>query len=278
MQRPDETWHRLLNWTYGQAPSERLAAQILLAEGYTDLDPSHPLGGKDGGKDALCVKGGQKWLMAVYFPRGQQSIGQIQTKFEGDFAGVAKNGAAGIVFVTNQELTLGERSQLKALCGSVALEIYHLERIATILDQPHMDKVRQRFLYIDAPTETGLLLAAGWHGIARGALVDGCVQAVAVQQKIQTVAGEGIESFLTWQSRIPAKLFGRDAEMAELYRWATSDEPAPRVRLLTGMGGIGKTRLAVNWATVCGKRAGACAWSVRRTRMPLPMANTVICC
>jgi hypothetical protein len=35
--RPDETWHRLFNWTSGQAPSERLAEQILLSEGYTNL-------------------------------------------------------------------------------------------------------------------------------------------------------------------------------------------------------------------------------------------------
>ena len=52
--RWDETWHRLRNWTNGQSPSERLAAQILLNEGYTGLDPSYPLGGQDGGKDAIA--------------------------------------------------------------------------------------------------------------------------------------------------------------------------------------------------------------------------------
>ena len=52
--RWDETWHRLRDWTNGQAPSERLAAQILLSVGYTGLDPSHPLGGKDGMKDAVA--------------------------------------------------------------------------------------------------------------------------------------------------------------------------------------------------------------------------------
>ena len=50
--RWDETWHRLREWTNGQGPSERLSAQLLLSQGFTDLDPSHPLGGKDGGKDA----------------------------------------------------------------------------------------------------------------------------------------------------------------------------------------------------------------------------------
>jgi hypothetical protein len=245
MHRPDETRHRLLEWTASSALAEQLAAQIVLDQKFTDYQPSHPQGGPDGGKDALCKKGRKRWIVAVYFPLGQRRFSAIVKKFRGDFAGVAKNAAKGMVFVTNQKLTEGERAKLEALCGSVALEIYHLERMAMILDQPHMAPVRQQFLYLDAPTQTGLLLGVGWHSIELGALVNGCVQAVPVQQKIQTVAGEGIESFLTWQSRIPAKLVGRDAEMADLYGWATSEATAPRVRLLTGMGGIGKTRLAV---------------------------------
>ncbi len=64
--RDDETWHRLREWTKGQTPSERLAAQILIHEGLIDLDPSHPLGGKDGGKDAstLPVRCRPSWVRA----------------------------------------------------------------------------------------------------------------------------------------------------------------------------------------------------------------------
>ncbi len=76
--RWDETWHKLREWTNGQAQSERLAAQILLHEGYNNLDPSHPIGGKDGGKDAVCNKDNQKYLMAVYFPKGQQKFSAIK--------------------------------------------------------------------------------------------------------------------------------------------------------------------------------------------------------
>jgi hypothetical protein len=107
--RPDETWHRLRDWTYGQAPSERLSSQILMSEGFVALDPSHPLGGPDGGKDALCRRDGKKWVMAVYFPRGQQSLGAIKKKFLGDVEGVAANLADALAFVTNQELSLGDR-------------------------------------------------------------------------------------------------------------------------------------------------------------------------
>lgn len=97
--RWDETWHRLREWTNGQAPSERLSAQILIDAGFDVIDPSHPLGGKDGGKDAISFKQGKKWVMAVYFPRGQKDFAEIRTKFESDLASTLKNGASGIAFV-----------------------------------------------------------------------------------------------------------------------------------------------------------------------------------
>jgi hypothetical protein len=147
--RWDETWHRLRDWTNGQAPSERLAAQILLSDGYTDLDPSHPLGGKDGTKDAVAEKDGKRWLMAVYFPRFQRSFKHIKRKFRDDLAGVASNKVDAMAFVTNQELKLAEREALRKAAGSVPVELYHLERITAILDTPAMAGVRKQFLGID---------------------------------------------------------------------------------------------------------------------------------
>jgi hypothetical protein len=134
--RYDETWHRLREWTKGQAQSERLAAQILVREGFRDFDPSHPLGGRDGGKDAIANKNGMQFAMAVYFPRGQQPFNAIKAKFDGDLAGARRNSADGIAFVTNQELTLGEREEIKAVAARTVTELYHLERITTILDSP----------------------------------------------------------------------------------------------------------------------------------------------
>ncbi len=147
--RWDETWHRLRDWTNGQAPSERLAAQILLSDGYTGLDPSHPLGGQDGTKDAIAEKAGKRWLMAVYFPRSQQAFKHVKRKFRDDLAGVASNKADAMAFVTNQELKLAEREALKQAADSVPVELYHLERITTILDTPAMVGVRKQFLGID---------------------------------------------------------------------------------------------------------------------------------
>ncbi|WP_437898628.1 hypothetical protein [Sorangium sp. So ce124] len=147
--RWDETWHRLREWTFGQGPSERLAAQMLLADGFSNLDPSHPLGGKDGGKDALCIRAGQLWAMAVYFPRGQQSFAEIRKKFAFDLVGARANGVDGLAFVTNQELSLSERKQLNASAAPTAVELYHLERITTLLDSVPMAATRKQFLGID---------------------------------------------------------------------------------------------------------------------------------
>lgn len=154
--RWDETWHRLQLWTNGQGPSERLAAQVLLADGYQDLDPSHPLGGPDGAKDAIATKDGRRWVMAVYFPRGSVTLAQIKSKVQQDYAGVLANGAHGLVFVCNQELTLSEREDVERSVSG-PLTLYHLERVTAVLDQPRMGPVRRQFSLED---ETGYRLEA----------------------------------------------------------------------------------------------------------------------
>lgn len=146
--RWDETWHRLSNWTNGQAPSERLAVQVLSQSGYKDIDPSHPLGGPDGAKDAVMQRDGEKWIMAAYFPRGQQSFTAVKAKLAGDYLGVGKNKARGLAFITNQELSDGERRILSETVPG-PLDLYHLERIVFILDKPIMANVRAQFLQID---------------------------------------------------------------------------------------------------------------------------------
>ncbi len=147
--RFDETWHRLRDWTSGQAASERLAAQVLLASGFAGLDPSHPLGGPDGGADARCTKDGRTWTMAAHFPRGQQAWGAIKSKFQSDLDAARAKGCDGFAFVTNQELTLGEREDLTGLAAPTLLDLFHLERITALLDTPPLAEVRKQFLDID---------------------------------------------------------------------------------------------------------------------------------
>jgi hypothetical protein len=174
--RWDETWHRLREWTADQGPSERLAAQVLVAEGFSSLDPSHPLGGKDGGKDATCSRNGEAWIMAVYFPRGQQSFAAVRKKYLGDARGAKAAGAAGIAFVTNQELMLAERRDLAEACPELQLELYHLERLTTLLDGPALAATRKQFLGIDYLEEDAALQVARLRA-----------EMVAVQKRIEGV-------------------------------------------------------------------------------------------
>ena len=107
--------------------------------------------------------------MAVYFPRGQQTFNAIAAKFEADLAGARRNSAEGVAFVTNQELTLGEREQLKALAHPTVPELYHLERITTILDSPAMATVREQFLDIAVGDQPSIHLGGhGGHGPSAG--------------------------------------------------------------------------------------------------------------
>ena len=151
MRRSDgrETWHRLLEWDKGQAPAERLAAVVLLSDGFRNVDPSHPLGGRDGLKDMILTNNGTKWIGAVYFPRGQQIFSDIKLKFEHDLEGVKQNKAKGIVFVTNQELRLSERKELTEIDDDIDVQIYHLERLATLLNSPANYGIRMEFLEIE---------------------------------------------------------------------------------------------------------------------------------
>lgn len=136
-----------------QTPAERLAGHILRLDGFNSLDPSHPLGGKDGLKDLVAVRDGQKWIAAAYFPREQQPFNSIKSKFINDSAGIAVNGAQGSAFITNQELRISERTKLLNLLDEIPVEIYHLERIAQILDSPPAYGVRLEFLDIPMSKE-----------------------------------------------------------------------------------------------------------------------------
>ena len=162
MRRNDgrETWFRLLEWDKGQTPAERLAAIIGTNDGLINVDPSHPFRGKDLLKDMVISYNGARWIGAVYFPRGQQDFSEIKNKFIHDLNGVKKNGANGIAFVTNQELRLAERKDLSEIDANVDVQIYHLERIASLLNSPQYYGVRMEFLDMEMNKEEQLAFFA----------------------------------------------------------------------------------------------------------------------
>lgn len=128
----------LINWRSGNVQAERLGAKILIMEGYESVDPQCPLGGPDGLKDIVCEKNGWKYIAACYFGIDQKEFKDVKEKFVHDLEGVEKNGADGIVFITNQHITPTQRKELESLAENdenTAI-IYHKERLVALLNSP----------------------------------------------------------------------------------------------------------------------------------------------
>ncbi|UVL00521.1 Fic family protein [Pseudomonas sp. B21-048] len=138
----------LREWRYGQTQAERMVAALLHLEGFEAVDPQHPLGGPDGLKDVLCCKDGLSWVAAAYFPSTLSEFRVIKSKFEHDIEGVRANNASAFAFFVNQPLTIGEREQLLGLAGQSRVELYHLERIRSVLDAPKGCGIRLEYLRI----------------------------------------------------------------------------------------------------------------------------------
>lgn len=153
-----DTFKILRDWDSGQTASERFSIQLLANDGYTNIDPSHPRGGPDGKKDGICYKGESKFVMACYFPNGQKEFSEIKEKFTKDFKGVKGNTCKGIVFVTNQELTLSEREELLKMGekNKIETDLYHLERISSIVNIPKNYGIRLEYLGIEMSKEEQL--------------------------------------------------------------------------------------------------------------------------
>lgn len=143
----------LWDWRDGQTRAERLAADLLQVEGFRDVDPQCPLGGPDDRKDILCCRDAKRWLAAVYFPPTRQDFGAVKAKFESDLEGVTRHQRDGFVFFTNQRLSPGERTDLAVIAGTHAVEIYHQERIRTVLDSPRGYGLRLEYLRIPMSEE-----------------------------------------------------------------------------------------------------------------------------
>lgn len=230
--RSDETFQRLQQWTSGQTPSERLAAQILLADGYRDIDPIHPLGGPDGRRDAEAIKDGKPWLMAVYFPNGQQPFSVIRKKVLHDAAGVTSWNAYGLAFVTNQYLTDGERTELRTAAGC-PLDLFHVERLVLALDSPPMRSLRRQYLSIDYATD-----ALTREGPTDAYLLDQARKEAWVRRQ-QRLRAAGA----------PQELLPRVIEWMNAHTSGSALAPIPSgtLTVLAAPAGSGKTEAAHDW-------------------------------
>jgi hypothetical protein len=146
----------LLNWRSGAIQAERLMAAVLSIEMFEQIDPQAPLGGPDGKKDIICQKHGVRFVAACYFPPTESTSAEIRTKFDKDIAGVGANGADGFVFFTNQRMSTANRAAIVAEFPGIQIEIYHLERIRSVLDSPIGYGIRLDFLKIPMALEEQL--------------------------------------------------------------------------------------------------------------------------
>lgn len=145
----------LASWEKGSADAERLCADLLRIDAFDDVDPQHPLGGPDGGKDILCTKDGNTFVAAVYFPRESVKFAATKNKFTSDLDGSLKHNRRGFIFLTNQDLTVGERSDLEKIAASKGKRclIYHRERLRVMLDSPQGYGLRLRHLHVPMSNE-----------------------------------------------------------------------------------------------------------------------------
>ncbi|SKS74044.1 Uncharacterised protein [Mycobacteroides abscessus subsp. bolletii] len=244
--RSDETQYRLLERTYVQSVSEPLAAQVLMDQGYTNLDPIHPFGGPDGGRDGECQRDGKPYVMAVYFPRGKKGFGEVKKKFVSDADKAVALGVKGIAFVTNQEILMSERTELTEAASGLEVEIYHLERVAAILNQPSMSQVRREFLGIEAgPVPFDLALSIEGAALCflgsdevREILLDGDDQARRqdAEEKRKPKAPDPFGSAIPLSAK------------AGLFWGQTQDEPPPSVEELDQILLARRERIQRQWA------------------------------
>lgn len=151
---PNDSELRISFWRDGQTQSERFAAAVLTLFGFEEIDPQSPLGGPDGKKDIVCLKGAYKWICGVYFPNSPKTFSTIKKKFVNDLEGVV-DGFNGFVFFTNQNLTPKQRTSLEKIATDKRkyCEIIHLQRIQSVLDSAKGYGIRVQYLKIPMTVE-----------------------------------------------------------------------------------------------------------------------------
>ncbi|HUC20460.1 MAG TPA: hypothetical protein VMR98_03130, partial [Candidatus Polarisedimenticolaceae bacterium] len=204
-QAPTET--ALTGWRSGQTPAERLAAEILIIEGYSGVDPQSPLGGPDGLKDIICIKDNKTWVVGCYFPPTTQTFKQVKKKFLSDFSGVSSNRADGFIFVTNQRISPSKRAELVTLVTQTPVELYHIERLRALLDTPKGYGIRMEYLRIPMTGEEQVSL---WS-----ALKDNLTDRFVVQEKALSNLDAKIEEIIARTTTISANLAALPSSLAE---------------------------------------------------------------
>jgi hypothetical protein len=122
---------------------ERMAADILNAQGYDGVEPMAPGGGADGGRDIRFRDGEARGVAFVSLEKG------IQDKFKRDLAKYTERDSL-IALFCNVDVSPAVKLRLakEAIAKDCRLEVFDLERLRSLLDTS-LKEIRRRYLGID---------------------------------------------------------------------------------------------------------------------------------
>ncbi|MES2462344.1 MAG: hypothetical protein V4671_17295 [Armatimonadota bacterium] len=148
------TDERLKSWlNANQVGRERMCLSVLaIDKRFSNVQPRHPEGGPDGGRDIVAVFEGEQTAFNTANDSREQKR-EINKKFQHDLVSAlqAKQKPQVFIFLTNVGLTVGEKDNLveqgKAK-GLTYCEIFDRERIRIALDSADGFSIRFQYLNI----------------------------------------------------------------------------------------------------------------------------------
>ena len=122
---------------------ERMAADVLNALGYGDVEPMAPGGGADGGEDIRFTEGETPGVAFVTLNKN------IRHKFNSDLAKQDDGeGVIALFCVVNVSHAMKLEFAKEAIAKGCRIEVFDLERLRSLLDSS-LKGVRRRYLHID---------------------------------------------------------------------------------------------------------------------------------
>jgi fido (protein-threonine AMPylation protein) len=204
----------LKTWDQQSTTAERLCADILRLNGFEDVDPQQPRGGKDGGKDILCSKDGVTFVAACHFPHDPVTFAKTKKKFSDDLAASMKQGRDGFIFMTNQHLSPTERTALETLAGAAKKRalVMHREYLRVALDSPQGYGIRFRHLRISMTPEEQFAYFASTRNSVADAIAENTQAIARLAAKIDRGAATQIDLFRQTTAVILDAVAGADPD------------------------------------------------------------------
>jgi hypothetical protein len=119
-------------------------------------------------------------------PPTHKNFNDIADKFETDLKGAVKRRRHGIIFITNQRMTRGERQNLVELALKENQEciVYDIERLLGVLDSPEGYGVRISYLRISMSPEEQLAYFANRENMLEGVIANNTEQMKSLAQQL----------------------------------------------------------------------------------------------